>query len=301
MTDLVIRPLVAGEEELFDSMTDPLPQLRQISYADGIAGGGYRPEHTWVALRTDRVVGRAAWLLLPGSVGEPWLERFDLDLAPATEAASAVGAALLRTAHAALGGPKVYYAALPAYWRRQPEVRSVAEAMMAAARLAGLVERGERIRFSWAGGPLPAPSGRFSFRPAADAAEINALVARIAEPVVLTGAETARAVAGVDLARNPMAWLTGTPPGNWRIALHGDEPVGLAGPTADACFPMIAYLGLLDESVLGELLADAVAALAGGGAYEVVADVDAHRVKVVAELERTGFRRIRSRVVYTPA
>ncbi|MFI7550126.1 acetyltransferase [Micromonospora sediminimaris] len=301
MTDLVIRPLVAGEEELFDSMTDPLPQLRQISYADGIAGGGYRPEHTWIALRADRVVGRAAWLLLPGSVGEPWLERFDLDLAPATEAASAVGAALLRTAHAALGGPKVYYAALPAYWRRQPEVRSVAEATMAAARLAGLVERGERIRFSWAGGPSPAPSGRFSFRPAADAAEINALVARIAEPVVLTGAETARAVAGVDLARNPMAWLTGTPPGNWRIALHGDEPVGLAGPTADACFPMIAYLGLLDESVLGELLADAVAPLAGGGAYEVVADVDAHRVTVVAELERTGFRRIRSRVVFTPA
>ncbi|GAB3863376.1 hypothetical protein GCM10029963_71840 [Micromonospora andamanensis] len=142
MTDLVVRPLVAGEEKLFDSMPDPLPQLRQISYADGIAGGGYRPEHTFVALRGDRVVGRAAWLLLPGSVGEPWLERFDLDLAPATEAASAVGAALLRAAHDALGGPKVYHAALPAYWRRQPEVRAVAEASMAAARLAGLVERG---------------------------------------------------------------------------------------------------------------------------------------------------------------
>ncbi|WBB53933.1 acetyltransferase [Verrucosispora sp. WMMD573] len=311
MTDLVIRPLVAGEEKLFDSMPDPLPQLRQISYADGIAGGGYRPERTFVALRGDRVVGRAAWLLLPGSVGEPWLERFDLDLAPATETASAVGAALLRSAHAAFGGPKVYHAALPAYWRRQPEVRSVAEATMAAARLAGLVERRERIRFSWAGAPLPAPSGRFSFRPAADAAEINALVGRIAEPVVLTGAETARAVAGVDLARNPLAWLTGTPPGHWRVALRGDEPVGLAGPTADACFPMIAYLGLLDDTVrsdtvrggavFGELLADSVAALAGGGAYEVVADVDAHRVAVVAELERTGFRRIRSRVVFTPA
>ncbi|MBQ1049720.1 acetyltransferase [Micromonospora sp. C51] len=306
MTDLVVRPLVAGEEELFDSMPDPLPQLRQISYADGIAGGGYRPEHTWIALRAGRVVGRAAWLLLPGSVGEPWLERFDLDLAPATETASAVGAALLRTAHDALGGPKVYHAALPAYWRRQPEVRSVAEAAMAAARLAGLVERGERLRFSWAGGPLPAPSGRFSFRPAEDAAEIKALVARVGEPVVLTGAETARAVAGVDLARDPLAWLTGTPPGNWRVALDGDEPVGLAGPTADACFPMIAYLGLLDESVragtgLGELLADSVAALAADGAYEVVADVAAHRVAVVAELERTGFRRIRSRVVFAPA
>jgi hypothetical protein len=193
------------------------------------------------------------------------------------------------------------WAALPAYWRRQPEARAVAEATMAAARLAGLVERGERLRLSWAGGPLPVASGRFSFRPAEDPAEIEALAARIAEPVVLTGAETARAVAGVDLARDPLAWLTGTPFGNWRVALHGDEPVGLAGPTADACFPMIAYLGLLDESVLGELLADAVAALAADGAYEVVADVDAHRVAVVAELERTGFRRVRSRVVFAPA
>ncbi|WP_216592202.1 acetyltransferase [Verrucosispora sioxanthis] len=310
MTDLVVRPLVAGEEKLFDSMPDPLPQLRQISYADGIAGGGYRPEHTFVALRGDRVVGRAAWLLLPGSVGEPWLERFDLDLKPfagaarpadaagSVDTASEIGAVLLRAAHDALGGPKVYPAGVLASAARGA---GVAEATMAAARLAGLVERGERIRFSWAGGPLPAPSGRFSFRSAQDAAEIGALVARIGEPVVLTGAETARVVAGVDLARDPLAWLTGTPLGNWRVALHGDEPVGLAGPTADACFPMIAYLGLLDESVLGELLADAVAALAGGGAYEVVADVDAHRVAVVAELERTGFRRIRSRVVFTPA
>ena len=105
MTDLVIRPLVAGEENLFDSMPDPLPQLRQVGYADGIAGGGYRPETTWVALRSGRVVGRAAWVLPPGAVGAPWLERFDLDAEPE------VGAALLHAAHEALGGPGLYYAA----------------------------------------------------------------------------------------------------------------------------------------------------------------------------------------------
>lgn len=136
MTDLVIRPLVAGEENLFDSMPDPLPQLRQVGYADGVAGGGYRPETTWVALRDGRVVGRAAWLLPPGAVGAPWLDRFDLDAEPE------VGAELLHAAHQALGGPSLYYAALPAHWRRRPEVRAVVEAPMAAARLAGLVERG---------------------------------------------------------------------------------------------------------------------------------------------------------------
>ncbi|PZG15286.1 acetyltransferase [Micromonospora craterilacus] len=299
MTDLVVRPLVAGEEELFDSMPDPLPQLRQVGYADGLAGGGYRPDRTWIALRAGRVVGRAAWALPPGSVGEPWLERFDLAAAPED------GAALLHAAHQALGGPKVYHAALPAYWRRQPEVRAVVEPPMAAARLAGLVEQGERLRCSWtggplpasAGGPLPASAGRYSFRPATDAAEINSLVARIVAPELLTGAETARVVGGVDLARDPLAWLTG-PAQDWRVALDGAVPVGLAATAGDACYPMIAYLGLLDESARGELLADAVGTLAAGGAYEVVADVDAHRVATVAELDRTGFRRIRSRVTF---
>src|SRR4051794_38339496 len=116
MTDLVIRPLRAGEESLFESMPDPLPQLRKIGYADGLAGGGYRPETTWVALRAGRVVGRAAWVLPPGSAGDHWLERFDLAAGPE------VGAAMLRAAHEALGGPRVYYAAMPAHWRRRPEV-----------------------------------------------------------------------------------------------------------------------------------------------------------------------------------
>ncbi|MEV0808204.1 acetyltransferase [Micromonospora sp. NPDC050200] len=294
MTDLVIRPLVAGEESLFESMPDPLPQLRQVDYADGIAGGGYRPERTWVALRAGRVVARAAWLLPPGAVGAPWLERFDLNAEPE------VGAALLRAAHEALGGPRSYYAAAPAHWRRRPEVLAVIKAPMAAARLAGLVERGERLRCSWTGTPLPAASGRYTFRPAVDAAEINAMVARIAEPDVLTGKETARAVGGVDLATDPLAWLTG-PAEDWRIALDAGKPVGLAGTAGDACYPLIAYLGLLDEAVRGELLAEAVEVLAAGGAREVVADVDAHRVAVLAELERTGFRQLRSRVLFEPA
>ncbi|MGW3895670.1 acetyltransferase [Micromonospora profundi] len=294
MTDLVIRPLVAGEEELFDSMPDPLPQLRKIAYADGIAAGGYRPENTWVALRAGQVVGRAAWLLPPGAVGAPWLDRFDLVAEPE------VGAALLRAAHEALGGPGVYYAALPAHWRRRPEALAVVSGPMEAARLAGLVERGERLRCSWAGTPLPTTSRRYMFRMPLDKAEINTLVARIAEPDVLTGVETAQGVGGVDLATDPLAWL-GDSTEQWRVGVADGEPVGLVRPTGDACFPLIAYLGLLDDAVRGELLVEAVRLLAEGGAREVVADVDAHRVAVLAELERTGFRQVRSRVTFTPA
>ncbi|MFY1674594.1 acetyltransferase [Plantactinospora sp. WMMB334] len=291
MTDLVVRPLVAGEESLFESMPDPLPELRQVGYAAGIAGGGYRPERTWVALRAGRVVARAAWLRPPGATGDPWLERFET-----TD--PEVGAELLRAAHESFGGPLAYYAAVPAYWRRRPEVRAVVEAPMAAARLVGLVEREERLRCTWTGTPLPAASGRYTFRPAADETEINALVARIPEPEVLTGREVARS-AGVDLGTDPLAWLDG-PAAAWRVALDDGRPAGLAGTAGNACYPLLAYLGLLDEAVRADLLADAVGVLAGGGAREVVADVDAHRVRMVAELERTGFRRLRSRVVFTP-
>ncbi|WP_238432861.1 acetyltransferase, partial [Micromonospora tarensis] len=223
----------------------------------------------------------------------PWLERFDLDAEPE------VGAELLRAAHEALGGPGLYYAALPAYWRRRPEVLAVVRAPMAAARLAGLVEREERIRCSWTGTPLPASSGRYDFRPPVDAAEVNALVARIAEPDVLTGAEIARAVGGVDLATDPLAWL-GDATERWRVAVRAGEPVGLAGTFGDACYPLLAYLGLLDEAARPDLLAEAVRVLAADGAREVIADVHAHRVAVRAELERTGFRQLRCRVVFAP-
>ena len=59
MTSLEIRPLVAGEETLFDSMPDPMPRVRKIDYADGLATGGYRPERTWVAILDGRVVAHS--------------------------------------------------------------------------------------------------------------------------------------------------------------------------------------------------------------------------------------------------
>nr|BFE72384.1 hypothetical protein GCM10020092_056850 [Actinoplanes digitatis] len=207
-----------------------------------------------------------------------------------------MGAALLRAAHAALGGPTLYHAAVPPTWRDEPAVVPP----MAAARLAGLVEQGERVRFAWTGTPREVSPGRYTFRPAADRAEIVTLVARIAAPQILTGTETARAVAGVDLGTDPLAWLSG-PPRTWRVALRDGEPVGLAAAAGDACYPMIAYLGLVDPDALDALLADAVAVLRAGGAEEVVADADAYRTGVIAGLERAGFRPVRARITFTPA
>lgn len=243
---LVVRALRDGEEELFASMPDPLPSLPQIGYAEGVAGGGYHPSRTWIALRDNRVIARAAWLLPPGAVGTPWLERFDLTGSPTD------GAALLRAAFAAMGGPTDWYASMPAGWRSRPDLASVLAAPASAAREVGLTERGERLRFRWTAAPRPGSRAepavsRFPVRQAASADEIDALVARIATPDLLTGVEVARLVAGVDLARRPLDWLRGGP-APWRVALDGDEPVGLTGPAGDACYPMVAYLGVLDPA-----------------------------------------------------
>jgi hypothetical protein len=88
---------------------------------------------------------------------------------------------------------------------------------------------------------------------------------------------------------------------NWLIAVRAGEPAGLVGVAGeDACFPQLTYLGLLDPTALGDLLIATIPGLVDRGAREVVADADAHRVATVAELERTGFRRVRSRIPFTP-
>ncbi|MGK5685173.1 acetyltransferase [Actinoplanes sp. URMC 104] len=297
MSSVVHRPLVAGEESLFDSMPDPLPMLVQISYAQGLAAGGFHPSRTWVALRDGRVVARAAWVLPPGAVGGPWLERFDLADSPA------VGAALLKAAHAALGGPRPYYAALPPGWRSVPSVAAAVSGTSAAAALAGLVPAGERLRFRLVPPAPVTPEPAVSVRPASGPAEITALVARIASPDILTGSETARAVAGLDLATDPLPWLTGDATA-WHVAHSGGEALGVAGTAGQACWPLLGYLGVLPgvraPAARVALLAAAVRALTDGGAQEVVADVDADRTAVVADLERAGFRHVRSRLAYAP-
>ncbi|MCW2899427.1 MAG: family acetyltransferase [Streptosporangiaceae bacterium] len=59
MTDLVIRQLQTGEDELFVSMPEPAlvgPAWAGLDYRTVTGRRQYRPEWTWVALRHDRVV-----------------------------------------------------------------------------------------------------------------------------------------------------------------------------------------------------------------------------------------------------
>src|SRR5689334_11310142 len=80
MTDLVIRALATGEEELFDSLPDPgLVGFAAFgdTYSVMAAAGQYRPEWTWVALRNGIVVAAAAWWAAPADDAPQVLDWFD--------------------------------------------------------------------------------------------------------------------------------------------------------------------------------------------------------------------------------
>ena len=64
---------------------------------------------------------------------------------------------------------------------------------------------------------------------------------------------------------------------------------------------MLGYLGVLSDAARPALLAAAVSTLLTGGAEQVVADADAARPDVIADLERSGFRRIRARLAFRAA
>ncbi|MCO8275907.1 hypothetical protein M1L60_35545 [Actinoplanes sp. TRM 88003] len=83
----------------------------------------------------------------------------------------------------------------------------------------------------------------------------------------------------------------------WHVA-----PSGVVGTAGEACWPMIGYLGAVDgdPATRRALLAEALRVLVEGGAEQVVADVDATRPDVLADLERAGFLRQRARLSFEP-
>jgi hypothetical protein len=125
VTDLVIRPLTAGEEDLFESLPDPgLVGFAAFgdSFADMAAAGEYRPEWSWVALRDGLVVARAAWWAGPKDDKPLALDWFDF-----TDPDAAVQ--LLRTSPLYAQ----YSLKLPPGWRDNSAVREQAQARIDAA------------------------------------------------------------------------------------------------------------------------------------------------------------------------
>ena len=167
MTDLVIRALAESDARLFHALPGPALVGRGRfghTYATVGQGGEYRPEWTWVALREERVVARAAWWGGPDDTAPVALDWFDFADGEAGAAAELLRTAPLRAEYSLLAPPG---------WRDRPEERAAARARVDAAVAGGLNPLVERYRYDWTPAlGLPGRPGRLEFRPEPDDAVI---------------------------------------------------------------------------------------------------------------------------------
>jgi RimJ/RimL family protein N-acetyltransferase len=300
MTDLVIRPLAAGEERLFDSLADPFLVGRGAfgeRYADGAARGEYRPEFTWVALRGETVVARAAWWAGPDDDAPVVLDWLDF-----TEPDAAVQ--LLRTAP-----PRTEFSlALPVGWRDSPAVAHAARARIAVAEAAGMSLLVERYNYRWT--PecgLPARPGRLEFRPEPDDAVILDVLRRAQRDSLDAHARRAIAASGPGAAAREdldiLLWMP-SPRDWWRLAYTSDgDLVGITVPCRNYNNPVVGYVAVAPEhrghGYAYDLLAEATHLLVSEGADRIVASTDVPNAPMAATFAKAGYPVDRIRIDLT--
>ena len=309
MTDLVIRPLEAGEEALFLSLSDLSPS--DLSPSDpalvGVASIGrsftetlksrqYRPEWTYVALDDGRVVARAAWWAGPDDAQPRTLDWFD----PGADLR--VGAALLRAAPFRCE----YCLILPPAWRDQPNVRAAAEARIEAAGLAGYRPYVERLRYTWmpADG-LPERPARLRYRPAPDDDAVLDVLRQV-HSVTLDAherrtAERLGAEAAASEELEFLRWLPG-PRDWWRLAY--DEVgalVGIVVPSRNYASPIIAFVGVVPgqrgHGYGYDLLVEGTHLLVAEGVEQIAADTDTTNTPMAAVFARAGYPITQQRIM----
>jgi GNAT superfamily N-acetyltransferase len=297
MTDLLVRPLVAGEADLFLSMPDDGLVGIQITGRDyrAVADlGQYRPEWTWVALRGDKVVARAAWWAGPDDdkpIALDWFDFADADAA----------LQLLREANMTAE----YTLILPPNWRADPAVRAAGEARRDVALRFGMKPFVERLRYTWTPADgLPERPGRLRYRPEPDDDVILDVLRRMisgsldAHQRRIGDKEGALAAARDDL--DFLHWMP-SPREWWRLAYTVDgKVVGLTVPGANFSGPVIGIVGVVPEQrghgYAYDLLIEATHLLVETGATEITAETDATNTPMAATFARAGYPITQERV-----
>lgn len=289
--DLVIRPLVAGEQYLFHSFTEPVdPRVYPAGwdYEKRCAAGECRPEWTWIALREGRVVGRAAYFGGPHDPEPLALDWFDFG----TD--TAVGAALLRAAPFRVE----YSLDLRPGWRDDPGVRAEVELRTAAARAAGMHPLVERLVYLWSPEDgLPERPGRLVFRPEQDDDVLFDVLRRVEVGTLDGHAQQDIRRGGIDAAARSelqfMRWMP-SPPEWWRLAYTpAGELVGLTVPGRNYATPVVGLIGVVPEQrghgYGYDLLVECTQILAEQGVTQIKAATDAGNQPMAASFARAGY------------
>jgi len=290
MTDLVVRPLEAGEETLFTSLPDRGLVGRKLlgnDYAEMARKGEYRPEWTWVALRDDVVVARAAWWAKAGDetpIALDWFDFTDFD----------AGVELLTTAPLRAE----YALTTPPAWQDDPDVAHEVNVRVQAAEKAGYRKLVERYRFCWTPeNGLPERPGRLDFRPEPDDDVILDVFRRVHAGSLDAHVRRTVAEHGLDAAAQEdldiMRWMP-APRDWWRLAYTREgDLVGFVLPTRNAYDPVIGYVAVLPEhrghGYAYDLLVEGTHDLVSYGADRIVAGTDVGNVPMAKAFAKAGY------------
>ncbi|MFD2474205.1 GNAT family N-acetyltransferase [Amycolatopsis silviterrae] len=284
MPDLVIRPLVPGEEHLFAALPTTGAAGRALL---GEEPAGYRPELMWVALREGTVVARAAWWAGPEDetpVALDWFDFTDFDAA----------VALLRT----VPWRAEYSLHAPPGWRADPAAAREVQTRLDAAEAAGLELLVERYRYEWT--PecgLPSRPGRLAFRPEPDDARILDVFREIHQDSLDAHARRATAERGLDVAAQEDLDLLRSLPSPrewWRLAYTSEGALaGLVVPARNSASPIVAYVAVLPahrgRGYSYDLLVEATHDLVAEGAEKIVAATDRTNFPMARAFAKAGY------------
>ncbi|GLZ80953.1 hypothetical protein Afil01_57600 [Actinorhabdospora filicis] len=276
-------------------------------YSALLAQGKVRPEWTFVAVRDDVVIARAAFFGRPDSVAPLALDWFELgDSADRV----AVGTLLAAHAYAAVGrggmGEPEFNLLMPPDWRSRDDIAGEIADRCAAIENAGLVVAQQRFGFRWEPSDgLPARSVRLTFVPGTDAEFLAAIRAGL--PGTLDGHTVTDLARGEDFAAEQLLDSVITLPGrdDWRLARDaGGAVVGAIFPTVISNSASIGYITVAADhrgrGYVNDLLAEGLHVHAGNGRTVVTASTDLANAPMKAAFDRAGFRTVTVQLDYWP-
>jgi GNAT superfamily N-acetyltransferase len=297
---LSLRPLTAGETDLFTSLPTTGLLGRSLlgqTFATLDAGGEFRPEWCWVALRDGEVVARAAWWGDPGADKPIALDWFDFAAGEAAAAAELLRAAPLHAEFNLL---------LPPDWRERPAVRAEADAVTAALRAAGLRKLVERYRYTWTAGrdPLPARTGRLVCRPEPDDAAFRAVMARTMTDTLDAHDRRMLDSQGLDAALDETLGILDrlAHAAEWRRVAYSPEGevVGLHVPAENPSGACVGFIAVVPEQrghgYAYDLLVDCTHDLVDRGATSIAAATDQGNFPMAANFAGAGYPVTQERV-----